>query len=378
MQYIKWSAPAAMVLVALAGCNPSDSADSDSASDKTNITLDASSGWAYLNLESKSEVEVTGDWDLAFYESHVRSNPNRVELALAAPQEDFFDDTGRPDANVFLNATKSSELEHFDANYEVADLTFEPDAIDAVVGRDSTNFYSGSTANTDAWWIVKSAEGDSYAKLNFTNYSYNGGTHEITVEANFFVKGSGDSVFSSTPVTWQSHSLTTSEACFDFDSGSTVSCASSTWDVQYFSAGHVPMILLNSDYSGDGSAGLYIFDDKSDSDASNDDHAMTQTEVDAVDVSTLASAEFSTDQENESNMFYNAYPDYGETYNDWFVYAGAYSSTFGAGNHGIYPNFRVYAAQYSNDDVYLFQIINYYNEADEGKHISVRVRPLDE
>ena len=380
-----WIVLMAASAMSLAGCNLEEKDDTTANNDNDDSTQDdfksvqvdatSSTQWAYLDLSAGTEVTAGEDWDLAFKTTDVRSNPARVELALAEPQEDFFDTTGDPNVNVWTNATAGSELEHLLATYNVDDLTFTTDSVDAAIGRDGTNFYSTTmnpfsiSANDDAWWLLKSAEGDSYAKVNFTTVDYNSTTHVVTLAVDFYVRGSGDNSFSSTPVTWNRDEA--SENCFDFNSASTVDCGSDDWDVQYTSIDHSMMILVNGGYSGDGAGGLYIADDQGDNDASNDLHAMTQAEIDAVDASALTDDDFTADAGASANMFYSPRGVYSNSYNDWYAYALL-------GGHGIWPNYRVYALKETDTEVVtLFQIVDYYNEADEGRHITVRYRILD-
>ncbi len=362
----------------LSGCNvdekddPVSGDDSSQNDDFKSIQVDANSEWAYVDFSADSEVSAGDDWDLAFQSTSIRSNAARTELALAAPQMDFFD-AGAPNVNVWTNATAGSELEHLLANYSVDDLEFSQDSIDAVVGRDGVEFYEfvppmSFSANSDAWWLIRSAEGDSYAKVNFTtvNYDSTPGVHAVTVEADFFVKGSDDTEFSSTAVTWTRDE--DGENCFDFDSAAVVDCGSDTWDVQYASIGRSMMILVNGGYSGSQQGGVFIADD---SDPSNELYAMEKADIEAIDVSTLEEGDFVADAESTENMFYNPRGEFGSDYNDWYAYALL-------GGHGIYPNFRVYAVKETDtDDVTLVQVVNYYNDADESGHVTVRYRALD-
>lgn len=371
-----WLVTMAASTILLSGCNvdekddPVSGGDSSQNDDFRSIQVDANTEWAYVDFSANSEVSAGENWDLAFKTTSIRSNAARTELALAAPQLDFFDTgTKKPNVNVWTNATAGSELEHLLASYSLDDLEFSQDSIDAVVGRDGVNFYSSSTgiaANSDAWWLIRSAEGDSYAKVNFTTVDYNIDGHVVTLEADFFVQGKDDTEFSSTAVTWSRDEA--SENCFDFDSASVVDCGSDTWDVQYASIGRSMMILVNGGYSGSQQGGVFIADD---SDPSGELYAMEKADIDAIDVSTLEESDFVADAESTVNMFYNPSLEFGSDYNDWY----AYDLLSG---RGIWPNFRVYAVKETDtDDVTLVQMVNYYNEADEGRHIKIRYRTLD-
>lgn len=369
-----WLVAMAASAVLLSGCNieekddPVSGGDSSQNDDFRSIQVDANTGWAYVDFSADAEVSAGGNWDLAFQTTNIRSNAARTELALAAPQVDFFD-AGVPNINVWTNATAGSELEHLLASYSLDDLEFSKDSIDAVIGRDGANFFSsdaGISANSDAWWLLRSAEGESYAKVNFTTVNYDFSTHIVTLEADFFVKGNSDTEFSSEAVTWSRGGE--SENCFDFDSGSVVDCGSDTWDVQYTSIGHSMLILVNGGYSGSHQGGVFIADD---SDPSDELYAMEKADIDAIDVSALEEGDFAADAESTVNMFYNPRGEFGSDYSDWYAYSLLE-------NNGIWPNFRVYAVKETDtEEVTLVQVVNYYNDADEGRHITIRYRALD-
>lgn len=358
--------------LAMAGCNFESGGNSNNgSSDLPEVEIDSTSGWTYFSFATEGEVDAADSWHLAFNTSgqrnDIRSNTALVELALAAPQDDFYNSSGQGIQDVFRSATAAEEEEHLLETYD--DLSFSPDSIDATIGRDGSNFYSlvGSTysAESDNWWLVQSAEGDSFAKLHFTDVSYDPGNHTLTIEAEMFVKEDGGTYGSA--VTWTSVSNDPSSHCFDFDSAQTQSCNSATWDLQYTTVGRSSLfILTNGGFSGDESAGVYIADDGGTADDDSDDvYAMSKTDVDNLDTSSLSN-DFSSDQEAETNMF---------SENSWYYYSGYWD---GFQTHNILPNFRVYAVKdTATDEVTLFQVTSYYNEAAEGGHISLKYRTQD-
>lgn len=343
----------------LAGCNLED--DSDSPTDDSDdalsgefesLMLDASASWAFLSLDQATEVTVEDDWDLAFNGTSVRVNPERAASALLAEQSEFYDADGDPLANIFTNATANSEQEHLFARYDMSSVTFEAEATDAALGRDGENFYDYNfmthvvSANDDAWWIVRSAEGSSFAKLNVTDVSY--ADSALSLTADFYVQANGDSTYSSTAETWTETVADGEENCFDFDSGTSVDCSSSLdWDLKLKVDGHSFLILTNGGVSGSGQAGIL--------------ESMTEAE-----------AELETDGTAfNSRAFLQDKGDNAITQHAWY----AYNLLNG---HGIWPNFRVYGIKnLETEDVTLVQLVNYYNAADAARHITVRFRPAD-
>lgn len=366
MQYIKWGVPTVVALVALTGCNPSENNDEPLSSNDatTRATIDASStaSWAFFSFDTGTTVDESEDWDLAFSRYNVRSNMDKVEMALAASQDDFYDSEDSPNVSVFTNATANSELEHILADYDFDSLNFEADSLNAVIGRDGVNFFANiipdvNSANNEFWWILRSAEGDSFAKVNFTNVTYNSVDNSVSIAADFLVQANDESSFSSTPVQWSDTVGVGDTSCFDFDSGSIVDCSTDTWDVQYKAVNRALVIVVNGGVSGSGNAAVHQHDSENDGFAIEDANI---NDAEFSDGSALSPFSFSSDQ--ALNVF---------TDDDWWEYNLL-------GSNGIWPNYRVYAVkETATDKVTLFQIINYYNEADVSGHITLRYRAVN-
>lgn len=364
MNKMHMAALLAVPVFMLAGCNLEDKSDdpNDSTGNSTDdndtggssdgtgtVRIDASAGWAYLSLAGGSAVTASDDWDLAFSRTSVRVNPDRATSALIVEQADFYDNNEDPIANVFTNATANSELEHLLANHDLEAFSYEAESRDAAIGRDGANFYDYDfathvvSANDDAWWVLRSAEGDSFAKLNVTRVEYAAGSLEL--DADFFVQGSTDSTYAGTAVEWSATVADGEQSCYDFDNDATVDCAtSSDWDIKLVVDGHSFLLLTNGGVSGGGDAGVY--------------GALTSTEATAeTDGSALSSYAFAEDK--GANAL---------TEHSWY----AYNLT---GQHGIWPNFRVYGIRNTDSEaVTLVQLINYYDDADNSGHITVRYK----
>lgn len=329
----------------------------------TNVQLDATTDWAFFSFDSGLKVTESDDWDVAFNRTTVRTNTDRVEVALANEQEDFYDSDGDAVSNVFLNATANSENEHLMANFDVDDLSFEEDEYNTAINREGTGAVHGSlvpnvdVADSDTWLLLRSAEGDSFAKFRLTEYKYNMDNsatpplHRLDIEGEFFVQAAGDSSFSATAVTWTRDE--TSENCFDFDSGATVGCEGDTWDIQYSSDG-LKVNGGSSATNSDNSGGVYIFD------TDEDTYGMTKAQIDNITDASNLNARLFTDDEF-STFFYD---------NSWYAYNLA-------NQHKIYPNYRVYAVQNTDSEaVHLFQITGYYDANNESGNISLKYREL--
>lgn len=343
----------------LAGCNlendndsPTDDSDDALSGEFETLMLDASASWAYLSLHQAAEVMVEDDWDLAFNGTSVRVNPERAASALLAEQSEFYDADGDPLANIFTNATANSEQEHLFTGYDLSSVTFETEATDAALGRDGEHFYDYNfmthavSANDDVWWVVRSAESDSFAKLNVTDVSY--ADSALSLTADFYVQANGDSIFSNAAESWAATVVDGEENCFDFDSGMSVDCNNSiAWDVKLKVDGHSFLILTNGGVSGSGQAGIL--------------ESMTKAEADIETDGTVFN----------SRAFLQDKGDNAITRHAWYAYNVL-------NGHGIWPNFRVYGIKnLETEDVTLVQLVNYYNAADAARHITVRLRPAD-
>lgn len=352
---------ATLPAVFLAGCNlevdndtPANSSGDASSGDFESLMLDASTTWAFLSLDQAAEVTVNDDWDLAFNGTSVRVNPEYSASVMLAEQAEFYDADGDPLANIFTNATANSEQGHLLASYDLSSVTFETETIDAVLGRDGDNFYDYNfmthivSANNDAWWVVRSAEGDSFAKLNVTDVSLDNATGSLSLTADFFVQAGGDSTYATTAITWTTTVADGETDCFDFDSEASVGCSlSEGWDLKLKVDGRSLMVLTNGGVSGSGEAGIV--------------GSMTKAEVDLeMDGTALNSRAFAQDKGDNAI-----------TRNPWYAYDLL-------NGHGIWPNFRVYGIQnLETESVMLVQIVNYYDAADVSRHITVRFRPAD-
>lgn len=234
------------------------------------VELDASSSSSQVFVSfatgTATVVQSDDDYDLAFSRLAVSVADGR-QTALAAEQSNYYDSEGDPIKSVFEDSSSADKpgngSDVLAATYTVGGLTFGADELDPAINREGTDKiheplgYQTNEANPNNILIVRSSEGDSFAKMSLTNITYNGApAHNVTLEAKFFVQSSSDDSFSETAVTWTANSLT-GASCFDFDSGTTVGCAASTWDVQFDLDGTTPLFLLNGGVSGNGSAAVY-------------------------------------------------------------------------------------------------------------------------
>ena len=150
------------------------------------VNASSQTDYVYYNLERGEAVTLTEeqaaastDWHVAFRRSTIKLNggtsgPGNVAAALAAAQDDFYNED-EPVNSVFLNATPASELEHLEDEYDLTALDFISDAhvasiqgsgemIGALMDLGWYNYNPTThalSANTDNHWLLRSAEGSS-------------------------------------------------------------------------------------------------------------------------------------------------------------------------------------------------------------------------
>lgn len=124
-----------------------------------------------------AEAEASADWDIAFKRTNVKLNSaNRTagtKGALAAAQDDFYAEDGSAIKDTFLNASAASEQAEYDAvdSTVAAGLTFVADGNKPFLGTEWYNYdfmTHAVTANAENTWVIRSAEGSSYAIFNVT------------------------------------------------------------------------------------------------------------------------------------------------------------------------------------------------------------------
>jgi len=379
-----------LTLGALSGCGggtsstPDVSTNSLSNNSAALVQIDATAGglgispsdpvnkYTYFDLDtgqvlnlSDADATVSRAWDVAFKRTGIKLNggvsgPGAVQGAVADEQDDFYDAvTGDPNASVFLNASADSELAAFDAVTSVTGLTFAEDRnIPYIQGDGSSGgwwLYSGPptysvSANSNQWWLVKSAAADSYAKFNVTNIVQ--ASRDITLD--LFIQGTADSAFSTTVTTWTAAiGAAGGSKCFDIDVATEVDCVTSAadWDVKVEvpADGRVWNIWTNGGVSGSGSGGAFgPFDD-----AAIAGYVSGTASPGGTDISRMYG------QDSAGGVFKD---------NTWYAYSLQ-------GNNKLWPNYRVYAID-TGSLQYKLQILSYYNDAGTSGWIKFRYEEL--
>jgi len=356
---------AALALTACGGGSDNSIAedDADNVSRFSEQLMPAATETVYLNLETGAMVEESDDWHIAanrlnFKVNSGASGSGSVGGALAISQDDFYDGNGDPDANVFTNATANSEEEHLLGILE-APGSWQEDAFASAFGAaDSWSVYGEGgviTHKEDVGYLVRSAEGDSYARMRVVEFDFPtrdpsvNGIRDFTFS--FDVQAAESSEFSTTSVNFTPpDGYDGGDACFDFDSASVVDCETSeVWDVQVGFSGRALYLKSNSGVSGNGSGGA--------------SDPMTWSELAANDSDPGVPQLYNTD--STGGVF---------TDNTWY----AYNLT---DQHKIWPNFRTFLIKADADDpestVWALQIVGYYDQNGTSGQPTVRWLPVE-
>lgn len=340
-------------------------------------TLDATSydDYTYYDLTNgevialtEAEAASSTEWHIAFRRSTIKLNggtsgPGSVAGAVVAEQADFYTSSGDPDANVFLNATADSELEHLEATYTVPSSLVEDELVTMLEGSGDVmgtqmdlgwywyNFMTHQTSLNDTnGWLLRSGEGDSYARFRATALTYDS-DDGLDVTFAFDVQVSGTSQISTTAQFMAHVDSTGGETCFDFDTNATVACSGTAWDLKMGIEGYSWYLHSNGGLSGEGDGAAFGPVTWA---GDLEDYTSATSTPDGTNIAFLYSADSS------SGVFES---------DSWY----AYNLT---GTHKLHPNYRVYWIDTDADDAdapkYLLQVTGYYSDVGVSGNPSIR------
>lgn len=347
---------------------------------EANINATDYAAYRYFNLESGEELELTEveasastDWHIAFRRSAIKLNggtsgPGAVAAALVAEQTDFYDAEDEPDSTVFLNATAESELEHLTASYDAPDELVVDELVTSLQGSGDVtgtqmdmgwywyDFTSHQISLNDSnGWLLRSGEGNSYARFRATELNYDRVTG-LAVTFDFDVQVGDTDQFSSTAQFMAQVDSAGGESCFDFDANATVPCSGSQWDLKLGIEGRDWYLHSNGGISGEGEGAAF-------------GPIAWVEDLETYTSATIApsgdSIAFHYSEDSSSGVF---------EADSWY----AYNLT---GAHKLYPNYRVYWIDADTESEtsakFLLQVTGYYSEAGEGGNPSIRWKSVE-
>jgi HmuY protein len=305
------------------------------------LTVDASTAWAYASLDEGEAVSV-GDpasepgWDIGFNATRVMLNGGAAGPGGGAGVC-LCQNAGATDAQV-VAFTPASELPDFEAvtSADVPDDSeFQSDALVPAVHGWYTGSGAAAVAAPENSWLVRLQDGTSFAKLHVISVTAPTAEHAGQVTLEYAVQPAADQVFAPTQTVTLDAS---SPASIDLNAGATTG-VETTWDLSLDGF----TIRLNGGVSGSGAAA-----------------AAVATEEFAA-IATASTDPRAYLQDNFGGVF-NSHP--------WY----RYNLT---GENIIHPTFDVYLVK-RGDDVYKVQLISYYGSAGEPRHITFRYARLTE
>ena len=340
------------------GSGDSDAGSSDGENEEGTIYGPFSTGSTsepvavYFDLDTQTQLTLTEEeaatdttWDIGFKRTNVFLNTNQetaVSLYFTGNNSDFYDDTGAPVPDLFLNASADSELDDYLAvtQSDIPDAdAFSTDTETQMIGDTFYNYDFTThvvTPNEDTYYIVFSDS--NYTKFHVTDIVTEGRViGEITLGVMHQSVLDGQTTFAE-EVALTLDAVGCSDAVYvDFDLQQVVTQADG-WDLT------IPCA------DGAGEFALTIADDAT----------VLRTDAQTYNgVDTEAAQYYGFSEETVS--------EYAMSTNNWYFY----DST----SHLLYSQFGVYLIQ-AGDTTYKLQITSYYDEEGTSGAYSFRADPV--
>ena len=305
------------------------------------LTLDASSAWAYASLDEGEAVVVeeptsAPGWDIGFNATRVMLNGGAAGPA-GVVGTCLCQNAGATDPQI-VAFTPESELPDFEAvtSADIPDASeFQSDAlVPAIQG-----WYAGTgetaVAAPENSSLARLQDGTSFAKLHVISAHRSLAEHAGQVTFEFAVQPAADQPFEATRTVTLDASA---PSRVDLNTGATTRAdTASDLSLDGFT------IQLNGGVSGRGAAAA----------------AVATEEFSSIATATIDPRSYL--QDNFGGVF-NSHP--------WY----RYNLT---GENIIHPTFEVYLIK-RGDDVYKVQLVNYYGSTGEPRHITFRYARLTE
>ena len=340
------------------GSGDSDAGSSDGENEEGTIYGPFSTGSTsepvavYFDLDTQTQLTLTEEeaatdttWDIGFKRTNVFLNTNQetaVSLYFTGNNSDFYDDTGAPVPDLFLNASADSELDDYLAvtQSDIPDAdAFSTDTETQVIGDTFYNYDFTThvvTPNEETYYIVSSDS--NYTKFHVTDIVTEGrGIGEITLGVMHQSVLDGQTTFAE-EVALTVDAVGCSDTVYiDFDIQQVVT-QTDDWDLS------IPCA------DGAGEFTLSIADDAT----------VLRTDADTYDGVDPEAARFYGFSEEIVS-------EYAMSANNWYFY----DST----SHLLYSQFGVYLIQ-AGDTTYKLQITSYYDEEGTSGAYSFRADPV--
>lgn len=365
------------LVLALTGCLDSDDNDSGNNNDDdggggpgySEVTLDATDTetWTHLNLVTGETTDADGTWHVAAQRNRLKINggasgPGNGVGALIQSQDEYYDEEGNPDPSVFLNRTPEDEVDTLLASFEepVTDDWYR-EVITNAFGSDWYEYDTATgdmSANDQVGWLVRGHDGETYAALVVTDFVFRtrAGEGVEAIEFDLRVQPAEANSFEQAFSLREDGGIIPSGGgtiCFHFTGGGSSSdCSGDEWDVQLGFEDRDVFLRTNSGPSGPGDGALF--------------GPMNRSDLDGYQEATHSPGGSSIASHYSADATGGVFVEH-----PWYAYNLE-------GRHQLWPNYRVYLIDSDADDDtaprHALQVINYYNEAGESGHITLRYR----
>lgn len=307
------------------------------------FTVDASASWVYVSLADSVTVVPTPSaressaWDIGFFTTSVTLNggeagPGGVTGVCVCQN------AGASDAQI-LAMTAESEQADFDAITSVpAGVTFVADQLTPAISGWYTGSGTSATADPSKVFLVRLADGSSFAKVHVTGIQAASATSAGRVTVEYAVQPSGSSAFGAArTVTLDGTSSSPSVMSADLNADANSSTAAE-WDMRLVGWN----ILVNGGVSGPGAA------------------AVATT---SASFASLTTASGTPPQAYRADAYAGIFGT-----SQWYKYNLA-------GDNRISPTFDVYLVK-RGSAVYKLQITNYYSATGQPRRITFRYKRI--
>jgi hypothetical protein len=308
------------------------------------ITVDASTAYAYLALDTISQVvsvaspSTSAAWDIGFYASGVTTNggaagPGGVSVYCLCQHATAT--TAQIQA-----MTAANQLAAFDSVTDAmvpAAASFQPDLLDPVINGWYTGAGASATVTTGRSWIVRKTVGAAIilAKFQVTGISGASAATPGQVSFQYAIQPSAGAAFGATQTAMATVTAGT-PVYFDLSAGGIGTSAS--WDLAFDGWN----IRSNGGVSGSGSVKAVL------------DQTTAFTSIDAAYAATAPAQAYR-----------------GDTYSGAFAQNPWYRYNITGTDNQIWPVFNVYLVRRGNA-VFKVQLTGYYSPAGAPRNITVR------
>ena len=333
-------AAATVALLATAACG-NDELSAPPELPQGTITVNASTGWAYVSLADSSVVTpidpaTSSEWEIAFNATRVMLNGGAAGPAGVSAYC-VCQNAAATDAQV-IAMTPESELADFegvDATAVPAAGAFVSDSLIPAFKGWASGVGAGATAATGKTWLLRLNDDTSFAKVRVISLTGPSAGNAGTVRIEYALQVNAAAAFGAVDTVDLPAAGPTK---VDLNSGAIVADGT-TWDLKVSGW----EILTNGGVSGSGTVGVYA-----------DTTAFAN-----VTSAALPSQAYSVD--GFGGVFAGS---------PWY----RYNIDASAPNH-IHPTFNVYLVR-QGTAVYRVQLLNYYGPAGESRRITFRFAKL--